>query len=278
MGTVPKKEYFQMKVTVPVIKEKKRSGEAITVLAAYDCQMAGLLDGCGIDILLVGDSLGNVVYGFDTTLPVTMEMMIAHTAAVARGRRRALVVADMPFMSYQVSVEDAVRNAGRLVREGNAEAVKIEGGAKVAGKVSRIIDAEIPVMGHIGLRPQAVNVMGGYKIQGREKGARKRLLDDAKSLEEAGVFSIVLEGIPKEAAEEVTNSLSIPTIGIGAGPACDGQVLVVNDLLGISEFRPRFVRNFASLSKSIKEAVKCYIDEVKRGTFPSTPESFSIRD
>ena len=264
------------KVTVPEIRERKVSGKAVTVLTAYDFQTAAIIDGCGIDILLVGDSLGNVVYGFDSTLPVTMEMMIAHTAAVARGRKRALVVADMPFMSYQVSVEDAVRNAGRLIKEGSAEAVKLEGGSTAAEKVKRIVEADIPVMGHIGLRPQAVNVMGGYKVQGKAAEERERLLDDAAAIEEAGAFALVLEGIPMETAGKITKSISIPTIGIGAGPACDGQVLVINDLLGISGFKPRFVRNFASLSESMEKAVKSFIREVREGTFPSTEESFSI--
>jgi len=264
------------KITVPSLLEKKRQREAITALTAYDCQMSGLIDRSGIDIILVGDSLGNVVYGFDTTLPVTMAMMAAHTAAVVRGRKRALVVSDMPFMSYQASAEDAIRNAGRLVKEGGAEAVKLEGGTAVAETVRRIVEIDIPVMGHIGLRPQAVNAMGGYKIQGRKKGDEARLLADSKAIEDAGAFAIVLEGISKEIAGKITNSLSIPTIGIGAGPSCDGQVLVINDLLGISGFKPRFVRNFATLSDTIQDAVKGYIKEVKEGTFPSGDESYQL--
>ena len=262
------------KITVPSISEKKKKGEKITVLTAYDCQMAALLDSCGIDILLVGDSLGNVVYGFDTTLPVTMEMMIAHTGAVVRGRDFALVVADMPFMSYQVSPEEAVRNAGRLVKEGGAEAVKLEGGVKAVERIRGIVDADIPVMGHIGLRPQAVNAMGGYKVQGKEEAERSILLDDARAVEEAGAFAIVLEGMPAELACEITDNLSIPTIGIGAGPECSGQVLVINDLLGLSDFSPKFVRNFANLSGSVKNAVKEYIKEIRMGAFPSGEESF----
>ncbi|MBE9503259.1 MAG: 3-methyl-2-oxobutanoate hydroxymethyltransferase [Proteobacteria bacterium] len=266
------------KITVPFIKGMKDKKEAITVLTAYDYQMASLLDKSGIDILLVGDSLGNVIYGFDNTLPVTMEMMIAHTAAVVRGRQKALIVADMPFMSYQASTEDAIRNSGRLVKEAGAEAVKLEGGASIAETVRRIVGIDIPVMGHIGLKPQSVNAMGGYKIQGRKKEERKKLIDDARAIEEAGAFAIVLEGIPADAAKEITLCLSIPTIGIGAGPDCDGQVLVINDLLGLSDFKPKFVRNFAFLSESITDAVKDYIQEVKEKTFPSKEESFGEQD
>lgn len=262
------------KITVPIIKEMKKGKEAITALTAYDYRMARLLDESGIDILLVGDSMGNVVYGFDNTLPVTMEMMIAHTAAVVRGRQKAMVVADMPFMSYQVSIEEAIKNSGRLVKEAGAEAVKLEGGASMAATVRRIVEIDIPVMGHIGLKPQSVNAMGGYKIQGRKGWERQKLVEDAGMIEEAGAFAIVLEGIPADAAREITSNLSIPTIGIGAGPECDGQILVINDLLGLSEFSPKFARNFASLSESITGAVKDYIQEVRGKTFPSKKESF----
>ncbi len=265
-------------MTVPSISEKVLTGEPITVLTAYDYQTARLLDGCGVDVLLVGDSVGNVIYGYETTLPVTMEMMIAHTGAVVRGREKALVVADLPFMSYQVSVEEAIRNAGRLVKEGGAEAVKLEGGALMAGRIEGIVQADIPVMGHIGLRPQAVNTMGGYRVQGKEEGGKQVLLNDARAVEAAGAFAIVLEGIPADVAREITAGISIPTIGIGAGPDCGGQVLVINDLLGLSEFRPRFVRNFASLSGSITDAVKSYIDEVRKKSFPSMEESFTSKD
>lgn len=265
------------KITVPLILERKRIKDTITVLTAYDFQMSGILDRSGIDILLVGDSLGNVVYGFDNTLPVTMDMMVAHTAAVARGRKRALLVSDMPFMSYHVSVEEAIKNAGRLVKEGGAEAVKLEGGVTVAKTVRRIVETDIPVMGHIGLRPQAINTMGGYKVQGRKKGDEARLLAESKSLEDAGAFAIVLEGIPHEISRKLTDHISIPTIGIGAGSSCDGQVLVVNDLLGISGVKPKFVRNFAMLSGNIENAIKNYIKEVKEGTFPSIDESYRLK-
>jgi len=263
------------KITVPMIMAMKERGEAITVLTAYDCQMASILDECGVDVLLVGDSLGNVVYGFTTTLPVTMDMMIAHTGAVVRGSEKALVVADMPFMSYQVSLEEAVRNAGRMVKEGGAEAVKLEGGRNVADRIKGIVAANIPVMGHVGLKPQSVNTMGGYRVQGRDDEGKKVIIDDALAVEEAGAFAVVLEGIPASLGAEITEKLSIPTIGIGAGPGCDGQVLVVNDLLGLSRVNPSFVRNYASLSSSVSKAVSAYIDDVRGKRFPSTDESFS---
>ncbi|MBE9535560.1 MAG: 3-methyl-2-oxobutanoate hydroxymethyltransferase [Proteobacteria bacterium] len=262
------------KITVPIIVGKRTQKEPIKVLTAYDFRMSALLDSCGIDILLVGDSLGNVVYGFDSTLPVTMDMMIAHSAAVARGRERALVVSDLPFMSYQVSEEDAVMNAGRLVKEGGAEAVKLEGGVAMAGRIRRIVEADIPVMGHIGLRPQAVNMMGGYKVQGRSEQEEAILLEDASAAQEAGAFAIVIEGVPSATAARITEALSIPTIGIGAGPDCNGQVLVIDDLLGLSEFTPKFVRKFADLSKEIVSAVSNYGKAVDAGSFPSAEESF----
>lgn len=264
-----------LKITAPKIREMKSVGDAITVLTAYDYQTARMLDDCGVEVLLVGDSLGNVVYGFDSTLPVTMEMMIAHTGAVVRGRKNALVVADMPFMSYQTSVSDAIANAGRLVKEAGAEAVKLEGGLKAADRVRAIVDADIPVMGHIGLRPQAVNMMGGYKVQGKLESERLNLVEDARAVEAAGAFALVLEAVPSDVAREISGLLSIPTIGIGAGPHCDGQVLVVNDMLGLSEFKPKFVRHFSELSGSIKEAVSEYIKEVKSGKFPAESESFT---
>ncbi|MDH3975211.1 MAG: 3-methyl-2-oxobutanoate hydroxymethyltransferase [Deltaproteobacteria bacterium] len=261
------------KITVPEIVARKARKEPITVLTAYDYQMASLLDGCGIEVLLTGDTLGNVVYGFDTTLPVTMELMIAHTAAVARGRKNALLVADMPFMSYATR-EDALKNAGRLVQEGMAEAVKLEGGVKVADRIKAVVDADIPLMGHVGLRPQAVNMMGGYKVQGREKSDLSTLLDDAGAVEEAGAFAVVIEGVPASVADEITKSLSIPTIGIGAGNQCDGQVLVINDMLGLSEFTPKFVRNFINLPDIIRNAVSDYSRCVKNRSFPSEEESY----
>jgi len=261
------------KITVPKIVAKKRAKEPIAVLTAYDFQVASILDDCGIDILLVGDSLGNVVYGFDSTLPVTIEMMIAHTAAVVRGRTNALVVADMPFMSY-TSIKDTLNNAGRLIKEAMAEAVKLEGGVRVADRIKALVEADIPVMGHIGLRPQAVNIMGGYKVQGRDKSETSSLLDDAKAVEDAGAFAVVIEGVAANVASKITETLSIPTIGIGAGAGCDGQVLVVNDMLGISEHTPKFVRNFAPLSNIIKDAVSDYIKSVRDKTFPGSKESY----
>ena len=265
---------MNIKITAPKIREMKSAGDPITVLTAYDYQTARILDDCGVEVILVGDSLGNVVYGFDSTLPVTMEMMIAHTGAVVRGRKNALVVADMPFMSYQTSVSDAIANAGRLVKEAGAEAVKLEGGLKSADRIRAIVDADIPVMGHIGLRPQAVNMMGGYKVQGKVESERLSLIEDAKSVESAGAFAIVLEAIPSDLAGEISSLLSIPTIGIGAGPCCDGQVLVVNDMLGLSEFKPKFVRHFAGLSEAVNNAVSEYVKEVKSGKFPASGESF----
>ena len=266
---------INLKITVPKIREMKSAGEPITVLTAYDYQTARMLDDCGVEVLLVGDSLGNVVYGFDSTLPVTMEMMIAHTGAVVRGRKNALVVSDMPFMSYQPSLSDAIANAGRLVKEGGTEAVKLEGGLKAAGTIRAIVDADIPVMGHIGLRPQAVNMMGGYKVQGKLESERLSLIEDARAVEAAGAFALVLEAVPSDLAREISGLLSIPVIGIGAGPHCDGQVLVVNDMLGLSEFKPRFVRHFAELSASVKGAASEYVKEVKSGNFPAASESFT---
>jgi 3-methyl-2-oxobutanoate hydroxymethyltransferase len=229
-----------------------------------------------VDLLLVGDSLGMVVLGHKTTLPVTMDVMVHHTAAVARARPSALVVADMPFLSYHTCREDAVRNAGRLVREAGAEAVKIEGGRRRAGVVAAIVDADIPVMGHIGLTPQAVHAMGGYRVQGRTPEAVEALLDDARALEEAGAFGIVLEGIPAEAARLVTRSTGVPTIGIGAGPWCDGQILVVHDLLGWSAGPvPKFVRRYADLRAAAVEAVRAFAADVAGGRFPAEAESYS---
>ncbi len=267
-------EKTKKRMTLPELRQMKERGEPITVLTAYDFQMACLLDNCSIDVLLVGDSLGNVVYGFETTLPVTMEMMIAHTGAINRGREKAFLVADMPFLSYQVSPEEAIKNAGRLIKEGGADAVKLEGGLVMAETVRRLTAVDIPVMGHIGLRPQAVTVMGGYKIKGRNKGEEEALLEDARALETAGAFAVVLEGITAEVAGRITETLSIPTIGIGAGPDCDGQVLVINDLLGLSDFKPRFVRHFADLKTTAEKAVNEYAKAVKEKSFPAKDEYF----
>ncbi len=263
------------KVTIHTLQTMKERGEKITMLTAYDATFAQLLDESQIDILLVGDSLGMVVQGHSTTLPVTLEEMIYHCRAVARGTRRAHIVGDMPFMSYQSSVDEAMNNAGRLVKEGGAHSVKLEGGAQHAELVSRLVSAGIPVMGHIGLTPQSVHQMGGFKIQGREEGAAELLLQDALKLQESGAFALVLEGIPSSIAKTITSQLAIPTIGIGAGPQCDGQVLVIYDVLGMNDgFKPRFVRTYEQLSTRIRTAVDSYSADVKSGAFPSEQESF----
>lgn len=262
------------KTTVLDIQKIKDDGRKITMLTAYDYPFARILDSAGVDILLVGDSSGSVIAGYENTLPVTMEEVIYHTKAVARGRKRALLVADMPFMSYQVSIPDARRNAGRLVKEGGAEAVKIEGGIQVKDTIKAIIDIDIPVMGHIGLTPQSIHRMGGYKVQGKKEGQAEALLADALAVEEAGAFSVVLEGIPAVIAEKITRELRIPTIGIGAGVHCSGQVLVIHDLLGLSGRKLKFARQYADLEKVMSEAVKNYIEDVRGGNFPSEEESF----
>ena len=262
-------------VTTSVIGEMKRKGEKITMLTAYDYFTAALLDEAGVDIILIGDSLGMVVLGYDSTLPVTMEDMIHHIRPVSRAAKRAMVIGDMPFMSYQVSVEEALRNAGRFLQEAGAHGVKLEGGREVAEIVRRITSAGIPVMGHLGLTPQSVHKLGGYKVQGREDVEAKRIMEDSRILEEAGAFSVVLESVPAGLAEEITKSLEIPTIGIGAGVHCDGQVLVVNDMLGMFEkFTPKFVKKYANLNIMMKEAVKQYLDEVRAEVFPGEEHSF----
>src|SRR2546428_4763092 len=254
----------------------KQAGERITMLTAYDATFARLLDQAEIDVLLVGDSLGMVVQGHDTTLPVTMDQMVYHCAVVARGSTRAHLVGDMPFGSYQASADEAVRNAARLVAEGGMEAVKLEGGAEYAEVISRIVRAGIPVMGHIGLTPQSVHKLGGYVVQGRGEDKAAQLLADAKALEEAGCYSLVLEAIPAELAAEITRSLDIPTIGIGAGVECDGQVLVIYDLLGMNpDFSPRFVKRYANLASVIGEAATRYREEVRGGVFPAAEHSFT---
>ncbi|MBI2877916.1 MAG: 3-methyl-2-oxobutanoate hydroxymethyltransferase [Candidatus Tectomicrobia bacterium] len=263
------------KVTVIQIGKWKEAGKKITVLTAYDYPMAKILDQAGIDILLVGDSLGNVILGHANTLPVTMEDMIHHTRAVVRACKQAMVVGDMPFMSYQVSREEAVRNAGRLIKEGGAEAVKLEGGMAVEETIRAIVQCGIPVMGHVGLTPQSIHAFGGHKVQGRGDEAAHRVMEDARAVERAGAFSLVLEGIPRSLAERITQELSIPTIGIGAGPCCDGQVLVSYDLLGFyDDFSPRFVKRYANLQGIIFEAVQAYKDEVEGGLFPTEVHSF----
>jgi 3-methyl-2-oxobutanoate hydroxymethyltransferase len=266
------------KVTVPEILRMKAARERITMLTAYDATFARILDDGGVDVLLVGDSLGMVLQGLDSTLPVTMDEMVYHTRMVARGRRAALVVADLPFLAYQVSVSEAIANAGRLVKEGGAEAVKLEGGTTMARTIEAIVAVDIPVVGHVGLTPQSVHRMGGHRVQGRRHGRgpgeRERLLDDARAVEAAGAFAIVLEGIPIDLAEQITAELTIPTIGIGAGAGCDGQVLVLHDLLGLSERTPKFARRFADLRAETARAVGAYVEAVRTGTFPADAESF----
>ncbi len=256
------------KWTVTRIRNRKGKGKIVS-LTAYDYATARLVDEAGIHLIIVGDSLGMTVLGYESTIPVTMDDMRHHTAAVMRGVKRALVVADMPFLSFQVSVEQAVDNAGRLIKEAGADAVKIEGGAFRAPVVRALVENGIPVMGHIGLTPQSVRAMGGYKVQGRSEEDAQRLKEDAAALEEAGIFSLVLEGIPAGLAAGITSAISIPTIGIGAGPDCDGQVLVIHDLLGMSgDFQPRFVKRYANLGDDMRLAFEAYRREVEDGTFP----------
>lgn len=263
------------KITIQKIKNMKAQGRKIPVLTAYDYTMAKILDSAGAPILLVGDSLGMVSAGYESTLPVTMDEMIYHTKAVAKGSKNALIVVDMPFLSYQVSIEDAKRNAGRLVKEGNAEAVKLEGGENTADTIKAINDMGVPVMGHIGLMPQSVHKMGGYKVQGRTKKEQKQILKDAKAVEKAGAFSIVLEGIPSDLAKKITESISISTIGIGAGVHCDGQVLVLYDMLGLyKDINPKFVKKYLDLNSIITNAVKDYIKDVEMKRFPEKRHSF----
>lgn len=262
------------RVTTRSVAARKRKGERVTMLTAYDCTFARIFDQSGIDMILVGDSLGNVVQGQDTTLPVTLDEMIYHTRLVARGLSRALVVGDMPFGSYQVGPEDAVRSAIRLVKEGGAQAVKLEGGRNVVDAIARIVAAEIPVMGHVGLTPQAVNRMGGFRVQGRGDEGRWKVIEDALAVEEAGAFAVVLEGIPADLAKEVTERLSIPTIGIGAGVHCDGQVLVMHDLLGLNDWTPSFVKQYANLGAVASQAARAFADEVKNAKFPDDEHSY----
>ncbi|MDO8885920.1 3-methyl-2-oxobutanoate hydroxymethyltransferase [Candidatus Oleimmundimicrobium sp.] len=263
------------KITVTKLVEIKQRGEKITMLTAYDYLTAKLLDEMGVDLILVGDSLGMVVLGYENTLAVTMDDMIHHTKAVARGVKSSMVVGDMPFMSYQINADKALKNAGRFLQEAGAQAVKLEGGEEVADKVDKIVKAGIPVMGHLGLTPQSVHQMGGFKVQGKEDKQKKKLLKDAKILEEAGAFSIVLECVPKELAADITKAVSIPIIGIGAGCECDGQVLVTQDILGMyDKFVPKFVKQYAKLNSEMKKAVSDYISEVKTGKFPSEEHEF----
>lgn len=263
------------KVTIHTLKRQKQTGSRICMVTAYDATFARILDDAGADILLVGDSLGMVVQGHQSTLPVTMDQMVYHSQAVSRAAKRAHIVGDMPFMSYQVSPDEAVKNAGRLIAEGGAHSVKLEGGAEFAETLRRITRASIPVMGHIGLTPQSVHKMGGYVVQGREEQQARKLLDDAIALEEAGAFALVLEGIPLDLAEQITSHLSIPTIGIGAGVGCDGQVLVCYDLLGMNpDFKPKFVKRYANLYGNIREAAETFFAEVRKDAFPDEAHSF----
>ena len=263
------------KITVPHIVKMKQRGEKITCLTAYDYSFARILDEAGVEMLLVGDSLGCVVQGGANTLAVTMDEMIYHTRLVVRGCKRALVIGDMPFMSYQIDKDEALRNAGRFFKEAGAEAIKLEGGVAVQESIRAIVDAGMPVMGHVGLTPQSVHQFGGYKIQGREKERREAVLRDAVAVEEAGAFAVVLEGIPEDLAGEISQRLAIPTIGIGAGLQCDGQVLVIHDMLGLFDgFVPKFVKRYADLKQTMHGAVKEFVGEVKERKFPAQEHSF----
>ena len=266
-----------MKNTVMTFQQQKDEHKKITMLTAYDYSTAKVMDNEGINGILVGDSLGMVMLGYEDTLSVTMEDMLHHTKAVARGAKNALVVADMPFMSYQTSVYDAVYNAGRLMKEGRCQAVKLEGGALVCPQIKAIVAASIPVMAHIGLTPQSVNAFGGFKVQGKSEATAKRILEEAKQVEKAGAFAVVLECVPAKLAELITKSISIPTIGIGAGAGCDGQILVYQDMLGMfDDFKPKFVKQFAQVGKEMKKGIKAYIEETQIGTFPAKEHTFKI--
>jgi 3-methyl-2-oxobutanoate hydroxymethyltransferase len=263
------------KVTVATLRVKKSAGERIVMVTATDYSLARIVDDAGVDVVLVGDSLGMVALGLDSTLPVTMDEMLVFTRAVARGAQRALVVADMPFLSYQVSAEEARRNAGRFLKEGGAAAVKLEGGAEVAATVAAIVAMGVPVLGHVGLTPQSVHAMGGYRVQGRDEERAREIIDGARALEEAGAFGVVLEGVPRRLAARVTAALGVPTIGIGAGPECGGQVLVLHDLLGLwGGHRPKFAKRYAACGDEAGRAVRQFCDEVRGGLFPDEEHSF----
>jgi 3-methyl-2-oxobutanoate hydroxymethyltransferase len=264
------------RITVREVLARKQRRERLVMVSAYDALFARLSEEGGADMILVGDSLANVILGLDSTVPVTVDQMIHHGAAVRRGAQRALVVVDMPFMSYQVSTEDALRNAGRIMKETNAHAVKLEGGDEVlASTLHAMTRAGIPVMGHIGFTPQSVNTLGGYRVQGRAPGDQERLVDEARRVEAAGAFSLVLELVPTAVAKAVTEAVSIPTVGIGAGAECDGQVLVLHDLLGLNDrFRPKFLRHYAEMAADVRDAVKRFADDVKAGRYPDTEHSF----
>ncbi len=266
-----------MRISINQIKEMKQKGEKITVLTAYDYSTAKIIDGVGIPLILVGDSLGMVVLGYESTIPVTMEEMLHHTKAVVRGTKQAMVIGDMPFMTYHTNVEDALRNAARFIQEGGAQAVKLEGGVAIAEKVSRIVECGIPVMGHIGLTPQSIHQFGGFKVQGRTPEAASRMLEDAQAIEKAGAFAVVLETVPAPLATLITQKISIPTIGIGAGIGCDGQVQVINDILGLfTDFVPKHAKQYAKLGDIMSSAIAEYYNEVKAGQFPTDKQSFSM--
>ncbi len=266
---------MEEKVTVPDIAKKKHQGEKIACLTAYDYSFARILDQAGVDILLVGDSVGCVFQGQANTLPVTLDEMVYHTRAVVRGRKRALVVGDMPFLSYQISREQAIHNAGRLLQEGGAEGVKLEGGLAIQATIEAIVKIGIPVMGHVGLTPQSVHRFGGYKVQGKSREQREAVMGDALAVEDAGAFAVVLEGIPLDLAKEISERLAIPTIGIGAGPHCDGQVLVIHDMLGLfDDFTPKFVKRYADMKEVVTAAVKSFIADVRERKFPGEEHSF----
>ena len=268
-----------MKNTVVTFKEAKAKGEKLTMLTAYDYSTAKLVDGAGINAILVGDSLGNVVLGYPDTISVTMEDMIHHSVAVSRGIKETLLICDMPFMSYQTSVYDAVVNAGRLMKEGRAHAVKLEGGQEMEETIRAIVNASIPVCAHIGLTPQSINAFGGFKVQGKGEEAAQKLLDDARAVERAGAFAVILECVPAALAKKVSEEISIPTIGIGAGADCDGQVLVYQDMLGMfTDFKPKFVKHYANVGEIMTEAFKAYDAEVKAGVFPAQEHTYKIDD
>lgn len=268
-----------MKTTIATLKKMKEENNKISMLTCYDYSTAKLMDESGVEILLIGDSLGNTMLGYENTLPVTMEDMIHHTAAVSRGAKNAFILADMPFMSYQTSIYDAVMNAGRLMKEGHAHGVKLEGGARVCPQIQAIVEADIPVCAHIGLTPQSINAFGGFKVQGKSEEAARTLIEDAKKVEAAGACMVVLEGIPAKLASIITKSISIPTIGIGAGADCDGQVLVYQDMLGMfTDYVPKFVKQFANVGEVMKQAFTDYMKEVKEGTFPTEAHTYKIAD
>ncbi len=266
-----------MRITISQIKQMKQKGEKITMLTAYDYTTARIVDAAGIPLILVGDSLGMVVLGYESTIPVTMEEMLHHTRAVVRGTKQAMIVGDMPFMTYHVNTDDALRNAARFFQEGGAQAVKLEGGVNVADKVRKIVECGIPVMGHIGLTPQSIYQLSGFKVQGKTPETARKLLKDAQALEEAGAFAIVLETVPSQLASLITQKITVPTIGIGAGAGCDGQVQVINDILGsFTDFVPKHAKQYAKLADIIRDAVTEYDKEVKSGNFPTDKQSSSI--